>query len=453
MESRNGPTKNPECLDIGRPHGEDRGVDTTAPSGLEAFEFASKEDFLEQTVTVWGPDKVRFWREVGTPLVIDQREGYFIYDTSGKRLIDLHLNGGTYNLGHRNPELIEALEWATDRFDVGNHHFPALARTALAKALLATCDPGLTRVVFTAGGGEANDVAIKSARYATGRRKIVSITKAFHGSTGLAMGATDDRFSARFLCDRPDEFDQVPFNNVEAMETALRGNDVAAVIMETIPATSGFQMPEPGYLAAVKRLCEASGAMFIADEVQTGLMRTGEMWAIYGYGVEPDILVTAKGIGGGIYPIACVVLSPTCGAWLEEDGWGHVSTAGGSELGCVVAMKVLEITQRPPIRSMVRATSERFELGLREIQDRHPDWLVGIRQNGLVMGLEFDHPQGSQFVMKRLYDNGVWAIFSTLDPRVLQFKPGLLVDGALCDDVLDRLDAAVASAREDAAKR
>jgi acetylornithine/succinyldiaminopimelate/putrescine aminotransferase len=420
-------------------------------NSLDTFGFASKEDFLTQTAAVWNPDKVRFWRDAGTPLVIDRREEYFLFDTSGKRLIDLHLNGGTYNLGHRNPELIDALLHGTQLLDIGNHHFPAPARTALASALLATCHDGMSKVVYATSGSEANDIAIKSARYATGRKRIVAIQKAYHGATGLALGATDERFSERFLSARPEEFEKVPHNDLDAMERALRSADVAAVIMETIPATYGFPMPAPGYLESVKRLCEAHGTLFIADEVQTGLMRTGEMWAVYGYGVEPDILVTAKGISGGIYPIACVVLSGPCAAWLDEDGWGHVSTAGGSELGCVVGLKVLEITQRPEVRAMVRAATALFADGLRGIQQAQPDWLIGIRQNGLVVGLEFDHPQGAQLVMRHLYENGVWAIFATLDPRVLQFKPGLLLSPAMCGDILDRLSAAVAAARGEAA--
>lgn len=422
---------------------------STPPGALEQFGFESKDDFLAQSAAVWNPDKVRFWQEVDTDLVLGRREGYLLYDTSGKRLIDLHLNGGTYNLGHRNPELIEALEWAMRLVDIGNHHFPALARTALANALLATCTGNLTKVVYAAGGGEANDIAIKSARYATKRKKIVSIFRAFHGTTGLSVAATDQRFSERFLADRPEEFVNVPFNDVGAMEEALRGDDVAGVIIETIPATYGFPMPDPGYLAAVKRLCERRGAMFIADEVQTGLMRTGEMWAIRGYGVDPDILVTAKGIGGGIYPIACTLLSERTGAWLDEDGWGHVSSGGGSELGCVVALKVLEITQRPAVRAMVHAAGALFREGLKRIQCLNSDWLIGIRQNGLVMGLEFDHPRGAQLVMRRLYENGVWAIFSTLDPSVLQFKPGLLLDPPMCEDILDRLAVSVAASRRD----
>ncbi len=137
------------------------------------------------------------------------------------------------------------------------------------------------------------------------------------------------------------------------MEEALRGRDVAAVIMETIPATYGFPLPAPGYLAGVKRLCERYGALYIADEVQTGLMRTGELWAITKHGVSPDILVSGKGISGGMYPISVVLATEAAAGWLTEDGFAHMSTFGGAELGCVAALKTLEITCRPEVRSMV----------------------------------------------------------------------------------------------------
>jgi acetylornithine/succinyldiaminopimelate/putrescine aminotransferase len=145
---------------------------------------------------------------------------------------------------------------------------------------------------FGAGGSEATDIAIKSARFATQRRKIVSAINGYHGHTGLAMDAGEDRFRKMFLSDHPDEFPRVPFNDIEAMERELRQGDVAAVLLETIPATYGFLMPLPGYLPEVKALCERYGSLYIADEVQTGLMRTGEMWAIYGYGVRPDMFIT-----------------------------------------------------------------------------------------------------------------------------------------------------------------
>ena len=132
------------------------------------------------------------------------------------------------------------------RFDVGNHHFPSVARTALAQRLVDTAPASITKVAFGSGGGEAIDIALKSARHATAARKIVSIIKAYHGHTGLAVATGDERFSKMFLSDRPDEFVQVPFGDVDAMDAALQGRDVAAVIMETIPATYGFPLPPDG---------------------------------------------------------------------------------------------------------------------------------------------------------------------------------------------------------------
>ena len=216
------------------------------------FSFESKTEVLERAKTFWNPDKTQFWTDSGVDLVIDRREGYFLWDMSGRRLIDMHLNGGTYNIGHRNPEVMQALSEGMAHFDVGNHHFPSVARTALAQRLVETAPASITKVAFGSGGGEAIDIALKSARHATQRRKIVSIVKAYHGHTGLAVATGDDRFAKLFLSDNPDEFLQVPFNDIDAMERVLAAGDIAAVIMETIPATYGFPLPAPGYLEAVK---------------------------------------------------------------------------------------------------------------------------------------------------------------------------------------------------------
>src|SRR5579862_1707165 len=415
----------------------------------ELISFASKQDMLAKSKQFWNPDKTQFWQDAGVPLVIDRREGYYIYDVDGKRLIDTHLNGGTYNLGHRNPEVVAAVTAAMQRFDIGNHHFPSLARTALSEVLVSSAPPGITKVMYGSGGSEAIDIALKSARHATKKRGIVSVIKAYHGHTGLAVATGDERFTDLFLTDRPEEFAHVPFNDLDAMEAALRGRDVAAVIMETIPATYGFPLPAPGYLPGVKRLCERYGALYIADEVQTGLMRTGELWAITKQGIAPDILVSGKGISGGMYPISVVLATENASGWLTEDGFGHMSSFGGAELGCVAALKTLEITCRPEVRSMVHYISALFTEGLGRIQAQYPDWFTGIRQDGLVMGLEFGHPQGAKFVMKRLYENGVWAIFSTLDPSVLQYKPGILLTPALCEELLERTEVAIGKARDD----
>ena len=160
-------------------------------------------------------------------------------------------------------------------------------------------------------------------------------------------------------------------------------------------------------------------------------------------------MVVGKGITGGMYPISCCVVNERAGAWLKQDGFAHMSTAGGAELGCVVALKVLEITQRPEVASMVRYIGDFARAGLDEIQALYPDFFIGIRQNGVILGLEFNHPEGAKLVMRRIYENGVWAIFSTLDPSVLQFKLGILMTQGLTEDLLRRMETSIGQARQD----
>ena len=138
--------------------------------------------------------------------------------------------------------------------------------------------------------------------------------------------------------------------------------------------------------------------------------------------------------------IAAVLASEKAAGWLNEDGFGHISTFGGAELGCIAALKALEICSREETRSMVHYIADFVGRRLREIQSLYPEWFIGIRQHGVILGLEFSHPQGAKYVMKHLYENGVWAIFSTLDPRVLQYKPGVLLKPEVAEEMLDRTD-------------
>ncbi|WP_027416658.1 aspartate aminotransferase family protein [Aneurinibacillus terranovensis] len=407
----------------------------------------NKKSVFDKSIKWWNPGKTQQWQKDGLDLVIGKREGYYFYDLSGKKLMDVHLNGGTYNLGHRNPEIISALQEGLKEFDIGNHHFPSVVRAQLAEELAKATPDNLKYSIFSSGGSEAIDVALKCARYATKRKKIISIQFGYHGHTGLAIALGNERYSRPFLSEGdPQEFVHVPFNDLDAMEKALSGGDAACVIVETIPATYGFPLPEEGYLPAVKSMCEKYGALYIADEVQTGLMRTGKMWGIEQYGVKPDILVTSKGFSGGIYPISATVVNEQAGQWMFEDGFAHISTFGGAELGCLVAMKVLEITQREDVIRNVSFVADYLRDGLEVIKCQNPDFFVGIRQLGVVMGLEFNHPEGAKYVMRSLYDNGVWAIYSMLDPRVLQFKPGLLCDKEYCDELLSRVEASIKQA-------
>jgi acetylornithine/succinyldiaminopimelate/putrescine aminotransferase len=401
-----------------------------------------KRRVLERTREYLLPGRVETWERLGIPLVIGRREGYRIWDLDGRELLDLHLNGGTYNLGHRNPEVLAALQEALTHLDVGNHHFPSEARAELAEKLARLTPGDLHYSVLLPSGSEANDLAIRAARWATGRRKVVALDAGFHGATGLSAAAGRDTSARLFHADYPAEFATVPFDDLDAMEKALSGDDVAAVLLETIPATYGFPVPSDGYLPGVKALCERHGTLFVADEVQTGLGRTGHLWAVEAWGVEPDMLVTGKGLSGGLYPISALVMSRRVGGFLEKEGWAYVSTFGGSEIGCHVASRVLDLCRRPETLAHARAIAQYLGTGLAALRERHP-LLVGVRQKGLVMGLELEGELGAVRLSRALYQHGVWAMFSAFDLRVLQWKPGLLVDEAYCDTLLERLDAAL----------
>jgi acetylornithine/succinyldiaminopimelate/putrescine aminotransferase len=300
--------------------------------------------------------------------------------------------------------------------------------------------------VLVPSGGEANDVAIKTARRATGRRRVVGLAAGYHGRTGLAGAAGEDSAARYFLSDSPD-FAKVPFGDPDAMALALARDDVAAVILETVPATSGFPVPPEGYLLAVRALCDEHGTLLIADEVQTGLGRTGCLWGVERFGVQPDVLVTGKGLSGGMYPMAATIMSERVAGWLHEYGWGHVSTFGGAEIGCRVAQKVLEITTRPETQASIAGLIERFDSALTEIRARQP-YLTEVRQTGLVIGLRVEHPNGAVFLQQELFAQGLWAIASGFDQSVLQFKPGLLLDGPSTDAALERLEEALTRVKD-----
>ncbi len=402
-----------------------------------------KRRVLELSHEYLMPNRVETLLRLGVPLVIGKREGYRLWDLDGHELLDLHLNGGTYNLGHRNPEVLAALNEALGRLDVGNHHFPSEARAELAEKIARNTPGELHSSVFTPSGSEANDLAIRAGRHATGRRKVVALDAAYHGCTALSSAAGRDGNAQYFHSDYPAEFVKVPFDDLDAMEKALAPRDVAVVLMETIPATYGFPVPSDEYLPGVKALCERYGTLFVADEVQTGLGRTGFMWGIDAWNVKPDMMVIGKGLSGGLYPIAALVMTKEVGTFLNENGWAYASTFGGAEIGCCVASKVLDICSRPESLANARLIAAYLKQGLAGIRERHP-FLKGVRQKGLVMGLEVDDPAGALKLSPALYRHGVWAIFAGFDLSVVQFKPGLLVDEKYCDVLLERVDSALA---------
>lgn len=393
--------------------------------------------------------KFDLFSQIGVNLIIAEREGCYVHDIDGAKYLDVLCDGSTYNFGHRNQEIINALIEGMERFDIGCQFLPSMARASLAEEIIRTSPEGLDHVHYVASGSEANDAAIKAARAATGRRKIISIKKSFHGVTGLASNASDTAFWKPFHNSRSDQdFVNVEWNNIGEMEAALSAGDAAAVLIETVPATLGWPIPTDDYHAAIKALCNRHGALLIMDEIQTGLGRSGHLWGLERWNVRPDIMVVAKGIGGGIYPFAYLAMTERAASWTRTAPLGMPSTFGGSELGCVVARKVLSIASAEATLSHVREMAVLLETGFADLQRRFPDQLVEVRQLGLAAGLKMADPAGGVKMMRSLFRHGVLALFAGYDPSVIQLKPPLVITEAQIADLLKALALAMAEMDE-----
>jgi acetylornithine/succinyldiaminopimelate/putrescine aminotransferase len=387
--------------------------------------------------------KVAFFESAGIDFVLGKREGPYLWDLAGeKRLIDCHCNGGVFNLGHRHPAVVQTLMESLGALDIGNHHLISQQRALLAQRL-AELSPGgaLRYTVFGVSGGEAIDLAIKVARGFTRRTKIISARGGYHGHTGLALAAGDEKYRAPFGPPAPG-FVQVPFNDVDALRQEMDA-DTAAVILETVPATYGIAVPDPDYLPRVRELCDQFGALFIADEVQTGLGRTGRLWGVEHYDVVPDIMVIGKGLSGGIYPITATCFRAELEAVFHPDPFIHISTFGGAEVGCPVALKVLEISSQPAFLQHVQELAGVFAEGFERLRERHPRLLVRLRQLGLMMGIEMVSPYAGPLFSKAAYDHGLLSVYANNDTRVAQLLPPLVIDEALAGEILERVDASL----------
>lgn len=390
--------------------------------------------------------KADFFSQAGIDFVIGKREGIYIWDLEGKQLINCHCNGGVFNLGHRNPRIIAALQRALEELDIGNHHLISEARAILAEKLAAVSPGDLNRVVFGASGGEAIDMAIKIARAHTGRAQVISALGGYHGHTGLALAAGDESFRKPFEPLSPG-FIQVPFGDLDSLASEM-GEDTAAVIFETIPATYGISIPPEDYFAGVQKLCDQHGVVMISDEVQTGLGRCGAIWGIDTYGVVPDILVTGKGLSGGIYPITATIYREHLNPFLHENPFIHVSTFGGGEVGCYAALEVLNMLEEPGFLEHVREMAMLFEAGFADLIGKHPEVLLEARQRGLMMGLKLANENLGPLMTRIGFDAGLLSIYANNDPAVIQILPPLIIQEEEVGQVLETINKMLSKLEE-----
>lgn len=319
---------------------------------------------------------------------------HWIWDERGDRYLDFLSQYGVVSFGHAHPELVGALRGALDE------EVPAFGQPMIPVAAQQLADrlrditPGeLAHTVFANGGAEAVEAAIKLARARTGRSVILSTSNAFHGQTLGALSATHKSDYQTPFGAPVAGFEMVPFGDVDALDARLRSrSDVAALLVEPIQGEGGVVLPPDGYLATARALCHQHGVLFMVDEVQTGLGRTGTLFGLPAEAGAPDVMVLAKALGGGLLPIGACIATPK--AWDHEFGYRHSSTFAGNNLACRVALAVLDLLSRDD-GAIVQAVEQRgryLMAKLDELRMRYPEIIRAVRGRGYLVGVEFERP-------------------------------------------------------------
>lgn len=375
-----------------------------------------------------------------TPFAFDHGEGSWLFTTDGRRFLDLGAGIAVNALGHAHPALVARLtEQAAKLWHVSNvYRIPE--QEALAQALVDKTFAD--RVFFTNSGTEAAELAIKMARkyhYDKGapRSQFLAFEGAFHGrSTGAIAAAGSEKMTKGFGPLMPG-FTQLPFGDHDALRAAM-SDDICAVIIEPVQGEGGIRTLPDACLKGLRDLCDQHGALLIFDEVQCGVGRTGRLFAHEWSGVTPDIMMVAKGIGGG-FPLGAVLATDDASSGMVAGT--HGSTYGGNPLGCAVGAKVLEIVSDPAFLDDVSRKAALFRQGLESLVARHPAVFEAVRGQGLMLGLKC--AAANTDVVKAGYDQQILTVAAA--DNVIRLLPALNIPDADITEALHRLDRAASS--------
>jgi putrescine aminotransferase len=320
-------------------------------------------------------------------------QGNYVWDDSGNRYIDFLAGYGSVSLGHNHPRVVEAVHKVDDLPNILQVSLPTMSG-ALARNLAAICPGELQRTFFGNSGTEAVEGALKLARAATGKIGFVYADNSFHGKTFGSLSVTGrEKYQKTFMPLVPGA-SGVPFGDASALEKALRAGNVAAFIVEPIQGEGGVNVPPTGYLSEAKRLCARYGALLIVDEIQTGLGRTGKMFACEYDDVAPDVMCLAKSLGGGVMPIGAFVT--TDDIWQKAFGGPnkstlHTSTFGGNTRACAAGIAALQVITEEKLAQAAAEKGAYLMEKLKTLQQKH-DSIKEVRGKGLLIGLEFKEP-------------------------------------------------------------
>jgi putrescine aminotransferase len=414
-----------------------------SPQALAAETYENYKKFVN-------PPLARVMKLSGSPVEVRAR-GCTIWDQNGKAYLDFAGGYGVFTLGYNHPRVTEAVRAQMEKISLsGKTMFNVLLGRAARR--LAELAPGDLQVSFWCNSGtEAIEGAIKLARAATRRAKIVSTIDAYHGKTLGALSVSGrENFQSRF---RPLLADSVsiPYGETHSLDEVLR--DAAAFVVEPVQGEGGVNVPAPGYLNAVREACDRSGAIFVADEVQTGLGRCGYRFACNRDGVVPDVMTLAKGLSGGVIPVGAFIARPD--AWNRAFGDAplvHTSTFGGGELACAAALAAMDVLEDDGLAERARERGEQLLRGARAIADEFPLVVREARGLGLLVGVELTNEGYGGFIIPEMLKAGVTAAWTLNQQRVIRLEPPLVVSAAEIDRALAALRAGIATAFENLGK-
>ncbi len=398
-----------------------------------------KQQALKDFAEFINPMKVRTLKSAGIDIIEEKRGGASSWDITGKRYIDCQTGSGIMNAGRRNPEIVAALKKALDSYDIGVFLLCSKQKADLAKKLAEITPGDLRCSVFGVGGGEAVDAAMKIARGYTMKKQIIYAQKAYHGHTGFALSASGREAYKESFHPLMPGFTMVDFGDAEAVKKSI-DNDTAAVILETIQGEGGINIPPEGYLEQVRKICDENEVLLILDEIQTGFGRTGKMFACEHFGVVPDIMTVAKSLGGGIYPISATIFKEEINDFFIPHPFVHLSTFGGSDLGCIVALATIDYIIKHDLPGNAEKMGQRFRTGFDTLLAQYPELLLEVRQKGLMMGLQYTNDSIGPRMTRKLSDRGVLAVYTGNDPSICRFMPPLVITAPEVDEVLNALE-------------
>jgi putrescine aminotransferase len=392
------------------------------------------------------PPLARVMKLSGSPVEVRAR-GTTIWDHAGKAYLDFAGGYGVFTLGHSHPRVVDAVREQLERMSLsGKTMFDPLVGR-LAKRLAEITPGDLAISFFANSGAEAVEGALKLARAATGRTKVVATANAFHGKTLGALSVSGrDAYKTPFGPLIADVV-HVPYGDSTALADVLA--EAAAFVVEPVQGEGGIIVPPLGYLRAARAACDASGALLIADEVQTGLGRCGMLFGCDRDGIVPDVLTLAKGLSGGIVPIGAYVARRT--VWDAAYGRApllHTSTFGGNPLACAAALAALDVLRDDDLVANARARGERLLHGARNIAAAYPEVVREARGLGLLVGVELRSEGYAGTIVPEMLKRGVTAAWTLNMQRMIRLEPPLIVTDAEVDTALAALRSAVEIAHE-----